>query len=306
MAEQAVNYELTKEEYIKKKEQEKADVIKKLEEGVTSIFSSEKYKEFLKTYAQFHNYSINNTILILSQRPDSSHVASFQTWKRLGRSIGKGEKGIKVLVPIPYKYEKQVDKGDGNSENVEYEGTTFRIGNVFDVSQTHGKELPTLVRDLKDNSEAIKRAIVSASKVADIPVHFDKPVSGNSKGYYHLEDKYIAIKPGMSDSQTLKTLVHEIAHSKLHGKDSDYNRKEREVQAESIAYVVCSRYGIDTSEYSFGYIAGWSSGRDVNELKTSLKVVQQCSSDIISRIDKELGNKTLEELAKQKSQEKER
>ena len=306
MAEQAVNYELTKEEYIKKKEQEKADVIRKLEEGVTSIFSSEKYKELLKTYAQFHNYSINNTILILSQFPDSSHVASFQTWKRLGRSIDKGEKGIKVLVPIPYKYEKQVDNGDGKSETVEYEGTTFRIGNVFDVSQTHGKELPTFVRDLKDNSEAIKRAIVSASKVADIPVHFDKPVSGNSKGYYHLEDKYIAIKPGMSDSQTLKTLVHEIAHSKLHGKESDYNRKEREVQAESIAYVVCRRYGIDTSEYSFGYIAGWSSGRDVNELKTSLKVVQQCSSDIISSIDKELGNKTLEELAKQKSQEKER
>lgn len=137
MAEQAVKYELSTEKYIEKKEQEKADVIKKLEKGVEDIFASDKYKEFLKTYA--HNYSINNTILILMQNPYSSHVASFQTWKKLGRSINKGEKGIKVLVPIPYKYEKQVETGSGQSEVVEHEGTSFRLGNVFDISQQAGK-----------------------------------------------------------------------------------------------------------------------------------------------------------------------
>lgn len=131
-------------------------------------------------------------------------------------------------------------------------------------------------------------------------------MNGDAKGYYHLEDKYIAVRPGMSDSQTLKTLVHEVAHSKIHSKDDKCSRKEREVQAESIAFVVCSRYGVDTSNYSFGYIAGWSSDKNTKELKSSLHLVQECSSDIIKSIDKALGNKTIEELAKRKSQERER
>jgi antirestriction protein ArdC len=306
MAEQAVKYELSTEEYIKKKEHEKADIIRKLEKGVKDIFSSEKYKEFLKTYAQFHNYSINNTILILMQNPYSSYVASFQTWRKLGRSIKKGEKGIKVLVPIPFRYEKQVEAKDGQNEVVKYEGTSFRLGNVFDIGQTDGKELPSLVSDLTDNSPEIKKAINAIVGASRVPVHFDKPMNGEAKGYYHLEDKFIAIRPNMSDSQSFKTLVHEIAHSRIHGKDDKYDRKEREVQAESIAFVVCSRYGIDTSNYSFGYIAGWSSGKETSELKSSLHLVQECSSEIIKSIDKALGNKTIEELAKRKSQERER
>jgi hypothetical protein len=304
MLKQAVKYEIPKEEYIKSKEQDKADVMKKLEKGVKDIFTSDKYKEFLKTYAQFHNYSINNTILILMQNPNSSHVASFQTWKRLGRSVKKGEKGIKVLVPIPYKYEKQVEDRQGQSEVAEYEGISFRLGNTFDISQTEGKELPSLVNELKDNSPEIRKAIEVISRVSDVPVFFDTAMGGEAKGYYHLEDKYIAIREGMSDSQTFKTLVHEIAHSRIHGKDDKFNRKEREVQAESISYVVCSRYGIDTSAYSFGYIAGWSNGKETSELKSSLHLVQECSSNIIKSIDKALGNKTIEELAKRKSQER--
>ena len=304
MSEQAVRYELPTKQYIKNKEQEKADVIKKLEKGVKDIFTSDKYKEFLRTYAQFHNYSINNTILILMQNPRSSHVASFKTWRKLGRSVKKGEKGIKVLVPIPYKYEKQVEDRQGQSEVAEYEGISFRLGNVFDISQTEGKELPSLVNELKDNSPEIRKAIEAVCYASDVPVYYDTAMGGETKGYYHLKEKYISIRYGMSDSQTFKTVVHEIAHSRIHGKDDKFNRKEREVQAESISYVVCSRYGIDTSAYSFGYIAGWSSDKNAKELGSSLHLVQESSDKIIKRIDKALGNKTIEELAKRKSQER--
>ena len=154
---------IPKEEYIKQKEQEKKEVLQQLQQGVKDVFESEKYKEFLKAYSKFNDYSINNTILILMQKPEAERVASFQTWKQLGRNVNKGEKGIKVLVPIPYKYQKRVEKIDTNgvkdTEDVELKGLSFRLGNVFDISQTQGKELPTLTTELTENSPDIKRAI---------------------------------------------------------------------------------------------------------------------------------------------------
>jgi len=306
-------YPLPKEEYIQRKQQEQQDALAKLEQGVKDVFTSEKYAEFLKTYSKFHKYSINNSIMILMQKPDASNVASFQTWKKLGRQITKGEKGIKVLVPIPYKYKKEVETNelDGNGNRIretkELQGTSFRVGNVFDISQTTGKELPKLTTELSENSVAIELAIEAVARTAEVPIHFDSDMSPDKKGYYHIKNKEIVINDNLSNSQTFKSLIHEIAHSKIHAKDLDkYNAHEREVQAESVAYVVCNAYGIDTSEYSFGYIAGWSSGKEMSELKESLSIIQDCSSEIINSIDKTIGNRTLEELAKRKTQEKER
>jgi hypothetical protein len=200
-------------------------LLDKLKQGVRNIFTSEKYEQFLKVYSKFHDYSINNTILILMQNPESSHVASYQTWKKLGRNINKGAKGIKVLVPIPYKYQKRVEKIDMNgkrkTEDIDLRGMSFRLGNVFDISQTDGTELPKLTTELADNSDEIKRAIDMVVKTSPVPIYYDKPV-GKANGFYHLEDKYIAIRLGMSDSQTFKTLVHEITHAKLH---ASYERK---------------------------------------------------------------------------------
>ena len=226
---------IPKEDYIKQKEQEKKEVLLKLQQGVKDIFESEKYKDFLKAYSRFHDYSINNTILILMQKPEAERVASFQTWKKLGRNVNKGEKGIKVLVPIPYKYQKRVEKIDKNgekaTEDIDLKGLSFRLGNVFDTSQTQGKELPTLTTELTENSPDIKRAIHAVELSSPVPIHYDKPV-GKANGYYHLEEKYIAIRLGMSDSQTFKTLIHEVSHSILHSLDENkYNRKVQEIQA---------------------------------------------------------------------------
>ena len=301
------SYPLSKEEYIEKKQTEQQEAIQKLEQGVKEIFTSEKYEEFLKTYSKFHKYSINNSILILMQRPDASNIASFQTWKKLGRQINKGEKGIKVLVPIPYKYEKEVESKTGDKEVIELSGTSFRVGNVFDISQTSGKELPKLTTDLKEYSADIELAIDAVARTSKVPVRFESDMPHDKKGYYSINNKEIVINDNMSDTQTFKTLIHEIAHSKIHAKDlKKYNAHEREVQAESVAYVVCNTYGIDTSEYSFGYIAGWSSNKEMSELKESLSIIQDCSSEMIKNIDKAIGSKTLEELAKRKAQQKER
>jgi len=300
-------YPLPKDEYIEKKQTEQQEAIQKLEQGVKEIFTSEKYEEFLKTYSKFHKYSINNSILILMQRPDATNIASFQTWKKLGRQINKGEKGIKVLVPIPYKYEKEVESKTGDKEVIELSGTSFRVGNVFDISQTSGKELPKLTTDLKEYSAEIELAIDAVAKTSKVPVRFESDMPHDKKGYYSINNKEIVINDNMSDTQTFKTLIHEIAHSKIHAKDlKKYNANEREVQAESIAYVVCNTYGIDTSEYSFGYIAGWGSNKEMSELKESLSIIQDCSSEMIKSIDKAIGSKTLEELAKRKTQQKER
>ena len=288
--------------YIKKSKEEKKkeidDILKQLEEGVKNVFTSENYLNYLKFFSQFHNYSFNNVIMILMQYPKASRVASFKTWNKLGLKVKKGSKGIKVLVPINYTYKKEkaiTDEfnnvkldinGKEMTEEVEMQGLTFKLGNVFDISQVDG-EIPTLTNELKDNPKCLEEAIESLIKTSDVPINYDYTLNSETAyGYYSLSEKAIYLRPDLNSMHMFKTLVHEKAHSMLHNKDQNkYTREEAEVQAESTAFVVCNSLGFDTSEYSFGYIASWSENRELKELKESLKVIADTSNEILKWIE---------------------
>ena len=266
------------------KQDKMKEIMTQLEEGVASVFTSANYTRLLNMLGQFHNYSVNNCILILMQCPSASRAASYQTWKKLGYPVRKGEKGIKVLVPIPYIYQteqKTVDEqGNPVTETVDAKGLTFKIGHVFDVGQVNG-EMPTLARELTDDPENLRQAverIVAENENIDYDHNLKK---GGANGYYRLDTKQIALRPDMSASQTIKTIIHEKAHSLLHNSATDYTREEAEVQAESVAYCVCSAFGLDTSDYSFGYIAGWSNGRETKELKSSLAIIEKTARELM-------------------------
>ena len=284
------------------------EITDRLEQGITELFDSERYKEYLRVMSKFHNYSFNNTLLIAMQKPDASLIAGFSAWKNnFGRNVMKGQKGIKILAPSPFKIKKEMEKidpqtgkafigKDGKPVTEEKEITipAFKVVSVFDVSQTEGREIPDIaVNMLTGDVEHYKEVFAALEKTSPVPVGFEK-IEGGAHGYYHLEDKRIALDEGMSELQTLKTLIHEIAHAKLH--DIDLNapledlenrpdRRTREVQAESIAYTVCQHYGLDTSDYSFGYVAGWSAGRELAELKSSLETIRSAAAEIINSID---------------------
>jgi len=283
------------------------EITERLEQGIAGIFESEQYADYLKTLSKFHNYSLNNTILIAMQKPDASYIAGYSAWKsNFERQVKKGEKGIKILAPSPFKIKKEMDKidpdtqkpvigADGKPVTEEKEITipAFKVVSVFDVSQTEGKELPTIgVDELTGSVEQYKDFFAALEKASPVPVAFENIESG-ANGYYHLEDKRIAIREGMSELQTLKTAIHEIAHSRLH--DVDLNapadeqpradKRTREVEAESIAYTVCQHYGLDTSDYSFGYVAGWSSNKELAELKASLETIRATAAELITEID---------------------
>ncbi|RKJ19409.1 DUF4316 domain-containing protein [bacterium D16-50] len=297
------------------------EITDRLEQGIAELFDSERYKEYLKVMSKFHNYSFRNTVLIAMQKPDASLVAGFSAWKNnFERNVMKGQKGIKIIAPSPYKIKQEMQKidphtqkpiigKDGKPVTEEKEVTipAYKVVSVFDVSQTEGKELPDIaVDELTGDVDRYKDFFAALEKTSPVPIAFEN-IEGGSHGYYHLEDKRIAINEGMSELQTLKTAIHEIAHAKLH--DIDLNapkdeqqphidRRTREVEAESVAYTVCQHYGLDTSDYSFGYVAGWSSGRELSELKSSLETIRSAAAEIINSID---GN--LAEL--QKAQDKE-
>ena len=297
------------------------EITDRLEQGITELFDSERYKEYLRVMSKFHNYSFNNTLLIAMQKPDASLIAGFSAWKNnFGRNVMKGQKGIKILAPSPFKIKKELEKidpqtgkafigKDGKPVTEEKEITipAFKVVSVFDVSQTEGKEIPDIaVNMLTGDVEHYKDVFSALEKTSPVPVGFEK-IEGGAHGYYHLEDKRIALDEGMSELQTLKTLIHEIAHAKLH--DIDLNapledlenrpdRRTREVQAESIAYTVCQHYGLDTSDYSFGYVAGWSAGRDLAELKSSLETIRSTAAEIINSIDEHIA-----ELQKEQAQD---
>ena len=284
------------------------EITDRLEQGITELFDSERYKEYLRVMSRFHNYSFNNTLLIAMQKPDASLVAGFSAWKNThGRNVKRGEKGIKILAPSPYKIRREMEKidpqtqqpvigKDGKPVTEEREITipAYKVVSVFDVSQTEGRELPDIaVDELAGDVDRYKDFFAALEKTSPVPIGFEN-IEGNSHGYYHLEEKRIAIQEGMSELQTLKTAIHEIAHAKLH--DIDLNapkedladrpdRRTREVQAESVAYTVCQHYGLDTSDYSFGYVAGWSSGRELSELKSSLETIRRAAAEIIDSID---------------------
>ena len=272
-----------------------------LEEGVRAVFPSHEYREYLNFLSKFHDYSYNNVILIKMQLPSASLVAGYGDWlKKHHRYVRKGEKAIRILAPTPYKKKKEMDvideHGNKSKEEVEVLVPCFKIVNVFDVSQTEGEPLPSLGVDELDGTveqfDTFMDALVAASPA---PIGFEN-IPGSAHGYYDHVERRIAIQEGMPQLQTVKTGVHEVAHAILHAwpeggkkpKDGP-DRHTKEVQAESVAYTVCQHYGLETSDYSFAYIAGWSSGRDVKELKESLCVIRQTAHDLIAAIDAALG-----------------
>ncbi|MCM1219219.1 MAG: YodL domain-containing protein [Lachnospiraceae bacterium] len=305
------------------------EITDRLEQGITELFDSERYKEYLQVMSKFHNYSFNNTVLIAMQKPDASLIAGFNAWKNnFGRNVMRGEKGIRILAPSPYKIRQEVEKKDPQTgktvigadgkpvtETKEIQIPAYKVVAVFDVSQTEGRELPSIgANELTGDVEKYEDFFAALEKTSPVPMGFEK-IEGTAHGYYHLEEKRIAIDEGMSELQNLKTAIHEIAHAKLH--DIDLNapkgeqgdrpdRRTREVQAESIAYTVCQHYGLDTSDYSFGYVAGWSSGRELAELKSSLETIRATAAEIINSIDGHFAELQKErEAAKQQEAEAE-
>ena len=271
------------------------EITDKLEQGIKELFESENYINYLKCMSRFTDYSLNNTLLITMQRPDSSLVAGFRKWNEFNRYVRKGEKGIKILAPCIYKAEKEDgDNGTEKSNKDDAEERVlkgFRVVHVFDISQTEGEELPTIAHVLDGSVEGYSDFMTALKQISPSPIEFKK-VEGSANGYYHLVDKNIVIDTGMSEMMNCKTTIHEIAHAILHNQDDgaekDIDRHTKEVQAESTAFVVCQYYGLDTSDYSFGYIAGWSSGRDLKELKASLDTIRQTADKIIKDIDYQL------------------
>ena len=292
----------------KTEKQKVQEITEKLEQGIKELFESEKYKTYLNTMSKFHNYSFNNTMLIAMQKPDATLVAGFKAWqKNFDRHVKKGEKGIRILAPAPYKIKEERDKIDpvtqellldknGNPQKEEVEITipAFRAVSVFDLSQTDGKPIPELTaKELLSDVEGYQDMIRAVEAISPVPIELEE-IAGDSKGYYDREAKRIAVQENMSESQTLKTMIHEVAHSKLHSKEVEQDeqmRKDRntkEVEAESVAYTVCQHFGIDTSDYSFGYIAGWSSGRDTKELRSSMDTIRKTASELITGIEEQL------------------
>ena len=295
------------------------EITDKLETGIMDLFESDRFQAYLDTMARFHNYSFNNTILIAMQ--GGQLVAGYNKWRdEFHRNVKKGEKGIKIFAPAPYKVKKEVPKldeqgqpvkdKDGNTvtEQKEIQVPAFKIVSVFDVSQTEGEPLPSLgVEELAGDVERYQDFFKALEQTSPVPMAFED-IPGGSHGYYHLTEKRIAIQENMSELQTLKTAIHEIAHAKLHAIDPEapaaeqQNRPDsrtREVQAESVAYTVCQHYGLDTSDYSFGYVAGWSSGKDLKELKASLETIRATAHELITTIDGHLAELQQQRQAQQ-------
>lgn len=292
------------------------DLTEQLEKSIQDFMESEKYKTFLSSMAKFHNYSLNNQILIAVQKPDSTLCAGYTTWQKQNRYVKKGEKGIRIICPAPYKKEylkDVIDKttgkpellpdGKAKQEIVQKVIPFFKVGYVYDISQTEGQPLPEIADilegDLDEDLKSLKEAMLQASPV---PVCF-QPIDGETNGFYSPAAGKIIVDSTLSEKQSLKTLIHETAHALLHNPEassSQSTRETKEVEAESVAYVVCQYFGLDTSDYSFGYIAGWSSGKGTPELKASLENIRNTSNEIISNVEQILIKKeTLEQTVSQ-------
>ena len=299
------------------------EITDRLEEGLKELFEGEKYKSYLNTMSKFHNYSANNIQLIEMQCPGATYVAGYKAWQRnFERHVNKGERGIRILAPSPYKIKEEQEKIDPVTnepvldrdgmpvmEEVEIKIPAFRVVTVFDYSQTDGKELPGLgVSELHGNVERYRDFMEALARVSPVPIRYEG-MEGDRKGYFIDLNHPIAIKEGMGEVQTAKTGVHEVAHAKLHAKEVEQetgiakDRETKEVEAESIAYTVCQHFGIDTSDYSFGYIAGWSSGKEMPELKSSLDTIRRTSSELIKGIEAQLLEIEKERAAEQSQED---
>lgn len=287
------------------------EITDSIEQGIQNLFESDKYKQYLRTMSRFHRYSVNNTILIAMQRPDATHIAGFSSWRnQFGRHVRKGEKGIQIIAPTPYK--KKIDavkldpdtkapvqdqNGNAVMEEIEIKIPMFRVVSVFDVSQTEGRPLPEILSDLTGDVQQYDTFMEALQRSSPVPVSIE-PIGPTTDGYFSLTEQAINIRAGMSEVQTVCATVHEIAHAKLHNYAIANNQSEqseetpkkdqrtKEVEAESIAYAVCQYYGIETAENSFGYIAGWSKEKELSELRASLETINQTASELITDIDR--------------------
>ena len=281
----------------------------RLEQGVKDLFESDRYAAYLSAMSKFHSYSANNLLLILLQCPHATQVAGYNTWKNdFGRNVRKNERGIKIFAPCPYKTFVEQDKLDPNTkrpildsggapvrEIVLVKRQSFRLVTVFDVSQTEGKELPRLgVEELSGAVEHYQVLAEALEHASPVPIHYEPPANPNAKGCYSHLERRVYVRPGMSEAQTFKTMLHEVSHAKLHALPvengvvtglPEQDRRTREIEAESVAYVVCQHFGVDTSDYSFGYVAGWSRGRELEELKQSLERVHSTAAELIDSIE---------------------
>ena len=289
---------------------EMEEMTTKLENGVKNIFEGDNYKDYLKFCAKLPRYSVNNQILIMMQKPDATMCQSFSGWKEMNRHVIKGEKGIRILAPSPYTMEREQEKMDASgkpvldkngepvTETVEVTVNAFKPVSTFDVSQTEGDPLPSLgVNELTASVDGYETLLAAIKEVVPVPISFEE-ISTGAKGYYQVEEDRIVVQAGMSEAQTVKTILHEASHQALHSKEAmdksgePKSKNQKETEAESVAFVVCQHYGIDTSDYSFGYVASWSEGKEVPELKASLDTIRKTASDLITKIDDEIRTKT--------------
>ena len=298
--------ELTKTKLLPIQGKDMDSIMQNLETGIAELFTSERYQEYLKTMSKFHNYSFNNTLLIAMQRPDATLVTGYRNWQSMGRQVKKGEKGITIIAPAPIKRKKEqtvLDQdqkpvigpdGKPKTEEVEITLPCFKAITVFDIEQTTGEPIQTLAPEILTAAvEDFDLFLQAIREISPVPIRFDA-IEGSANGYYHNLDKEIVIKKDMSQSQTLKTAIHETAHARLHDKEImesqgiEKDRLTKEVEAESVAYCVCSVFELDTSEYSFPYIAGWSSGKELRELKASMDVIRKTAGEIIDELTEKI------------------
>ncbi len=299
----------------KKSNREKLkEITASIEQGIQDLFQSDKYAEYLRTMSRFHSYSVRNTILIHMQRPDATAVAGFNAWKKkFQRNVKKGEKGITILAPTPFKKkieEKKLDPvtkspmldHDGNviMEEKEVEIPLFRPVKVFDVSQTEGKPLPQLSSPLTGEVQNYEIFMEALRRTSPVPIAINPIREEGVDGFLDLDARDITVKEGMGQMQTVRTTIHEIAHAVLHLKEQNRlsatagteqetkpkDRNTKEVEAESVSYAVCQYFGLQTGEYSFGYIAGWSSEKSLPELKASLETIGRTANQLINDIDR--------------------
>lgn len=276
----------------------------KLEAGVREFYTSEKFIAYLQVMSRFHNYSLNNQILIAAQMPEATIVAGYNSWMRnFDRHVKRGEKSITILAPMKIRIKVDTDKTDeyGNVIQEDKEGIKFRPVSVFDVSQTEGKPLPQIISELTGDVSRYEQLLDAARQAAPYPIEIGA-VEGSAKGWCNFTQEKIIIKEGMSEAQTLKTAFHETAHARIHAGDTDKSREQKEVEAESIAYVVCNHFGLDTSDYSFGYVATWAGRQDINLLKQSMQTISQTAKSIITDVERAMEEPELTASGKSKEE----
>lgn len=284
-----------KEKYKSEKAKEIKDISLKIEDGIKKFRDSELFKNYLKVMSKFHKYSFNNSLLIYIQRPDSQLVAGYSTWKKVGRQVKKGSKGIRIFLPTPYKTKEQVERINPVTkvkEKTEEEVTrmSFKLGSVFDISDTEGKEIPRLCSELQGNAEQLAAVIKASEDLTGIKIEYED-IKGGAKGYFDPKNKRVVVKENLSEKHQMHTVIHETAHAMLHGnmKNDGISREMAETQAEAISLVCCEYFGLDdVSEYSFPYLSSWANDSELSDLKKSLQIIQETSMAMIDKIEEKI------------------